>query len=173
MALQRHENREGSKARAIPDQKFKDESEKLIERDFFPDLYRKRFDETEVVDLTMEPPLSSEKLDGFNERHIPKSTRDLQQSLSVMKSHRHERMHGIRDPEKLNNFMFNHPGIGYQISSGRPRVNYANTRFPDDYAFEEPNKKSISSRPPERAIFPQRVSGDILERGRKRKGSSL
>ena len=133
----------------VPDAKFVDISEKLIERDFFPTLYDKRLEA--VVDLTQEDdhassmPPSSLSLDRFNEKHVSKSTVELQESLSTMKSNRHERMYGIRDPEKLNNFMFNHPGIAQPATHARPRINYSNTRFPIDSPQRARKRKGSDS----------------------------
>jgi hypothetical protein len=175
MSLQRR-SQTSNKPIAMQDDDFMEVSEKLFERDFFPELYRKRLDDAEILDLT-DIPSSSVGLNEFNDQHIPKSTSDFQQSLSVLKSHRHERMYGIRDQKKLNNFMFNHPGLNDTVPSARPRVNYANTRFPDNFRFEEVSSRKQASKVPSEPVHVPPIgtrgsTGDILERGRKRKGST-
>jgi len=172
-------NESASKPKRIPERKFNEVSERLIERDFFPELHKKRLAE-EIIDLTdsqapndskvkskkkshqeLDPlRIASVGLDEFNAQYVAKSTVDLQQSLSDTKKNRNERLHGITDQKQLNPFMFNHPGISF-TSNRRPRVNFENTRFPEGFVFEEPKRRAPRNPP----------SGipdvDILQRSRK------
>lgn len=143
------------KPKRLSQQRFSDVSERLIERDFFPQIYKKRMAD-EVIDLTesssklkkahadLDPlRLAKVGLDEFNHEFIAKPTVDLQQSLSNTKRNRNERLHGITDVDQLNPLMFNHPGLSVPTSNRRPRINFDNTRFPEGFVFEEPRRRSV------------------------------
>ena len=186
-SLQKVENAgKPTKPKRLPQEKFSEVSERLIEREFFPTIYKKRLEE-EVIDLTETvDPVSSKKsksrshqdldplrlasvgLDDFNTEYIAKSTVNLQQSLADTKRNRNERLYGITDEKQLNPFMFNHPGISF-TSNRRPKINFDNTRFPEGFVFEEPKRRStrVGIAPPL-----DHSAGDILQRTKKRKDNS-
>ena len=131
LAKVRDESRKKSSKRPLSREEFKSTSESIIERDFFPDLYEARKRSESVIDLT-EPT----RLDDFNDSTVSKDTVKLLDSLEESKSLRHERFHGSQEKGDWNVLMFNHPGLA---GSGgrRPKINYANTRFPDSFQFDQ------------------------------------
>jgi hypothetical protein len=149
----------GQKKKVIDTDEFTKISESIIERDFFPDLYSKRSD---VMDLT-----DNIRLDELNDGNVSKKTHKLLRDVNRAKESRHERFQGA--PSDTNPLMFNHPGLSDLIPSRRPRVNYANTRFPKSVSVEDSgvkSKKEVHAAPA--FNFPPTAKGDILQRIVKR-----
>jgi hypothetical protein len=149
--------------RPLSREEFKSTSESIIERDFFPILYETRKRSESVIDLT-EPT----RLDDFNDSTVSKDTVKLLDSLEKSKSLRHERFHGSQERGDWNVFMFNHPGIAGG-NSRRSKINYANTRFPDSFQFDQSGP--AKNRPTRGRNIHAREDRfeDILKRGTKHK----
>jgi len=128
------EERRGRIRRKISQSEYSHVSEKLIERDFFPQLAQLRSElsdsisrdrvNVEVVDL------SAETLDTFKERY---------ESLENSKFHRTlEKSNDSYRKISRNPLMFNHAGIEDSTRSMRSRkgINYSNTRIPLDWGAQ-------------------------------------
>ena len=150
------------KKKVIETAEFTKISESIIERDFFPDLYSKR---SEVMDLT-----GNVRLDTLNDETVSTKTDKLLRNVNQAKESRHERFQGASSA--TNPLMFNHPGLADFIPSRRPRVNYANTRFPTAVPQGETggkSKKEVHAPPAFNFSAPAKpVQGDILQRLVKR-----
>lgn len=126
-----------SRVRPLNQDEYTNAAERLIERDFFPDLYQSRPD-TNVVDLTaveQEPAsepvvlIDSETLDSFNDKFVSTDTVKLQKSIAIDQSRRDDHFLRSYGAEGLNVLMFNHPGLPSRPSR-RSKIDFANTRFP-------------------------------------------
>lgn len=130
MSLVPHGSSHKRKARRIESTDRIQTVERLIERDFFPDLHQRR-SISHTVDLTsdVESPvdLDSETLDSFNDKFISAQAEDLQKSIALDNTRRMKPQATLGTD--LSVLMFNHPGLPSRASR-RSRINFENTRFP-------------------------------------------
>jgi hypothetical protein len=178
------------KPKQLPRTEFSRLSNLVIERDFFPEIHRRRIDR-ELADLeekgTDDIPKSIKEaiehsnsgLDDLNRTYVSQATVDLQKAISDSKQNRNERLYGVRNRTDLNHFMFNHPGISNEQERPNSRINYGNTRLPENYSYDASGSHESELRERKRTRFEplaarQTVQSgsrqtDILARGPKRK----